>query len=91
MNFCTRCASMYEKPGTCNCFAGTQPAIVPTVPIYPQSPTIAPTYPFRTDWIAPYWHGSWAGQSYGAVVTTSGNQGDAHSCNIADCWQCNQT
>lgn len=45
MNFCTKCRSTYEKPGTCNCFAPspvpgiTQPIwIRPTYPDYPAYP-----------------------------------------------------
>lgn len=26
MNYCTKCASLYSKPGTCNCYAPVTPA-----------------------------------------------------------------
>ena len=44
MNFCTKCASLYAKPGTCNCYAEAQPAVSPWVPVYPIYPSY-PTYP----------------------------------------------
>lgn len=50
MNYCHRCESHYEKPGTCNCFAQTQP-VVPA-PVYVPLPNpirpwweYVPTYP----------------------------------------------
>ncbi len=62
MNYCRKCQSDYEKPGTCNCFAeGTQGWIAPTTlpfnliypgtspwtnPIY-ISPTILPMSPYK--------------------------------------------
>lgn len=38
MNFCTKCESYYQSPGTCNCFAVSQPRPWPFEP----APTIAP-------------------------------------------------
>lgn len=32
MNFCTKCESYYRQPGTCNCFAGSQPKLWPFEP-----------------------------------------------------------
>ena len=46
MNFCRRCQSEYENPGTCNCYAeGTQLGkdVVP-FPVFPGYPTI----PYQT-------------------------------------------
>ncbi len=50
MNYCTKCDSYYRKPGTCNCFAGAQPYVVPLnpyqgtfYPLRPQDTTIRPT------------------------------------------------
>jgi len=50
MNHCRRCDSDYEKPGTCNCYATTQPVVplnpgityipIPFVP--PPQPNTAP-------------------------------------------------
>ncbi len=37
MNYCRRCESDYEKPGTCNCFAEKQADNVPA-PIYQNPP-----------------------------------------------------
>lgn len=43
MNFCTKCASYYQKPGTCNCFA---PIVTTTPqPWYPSYPWVQPAYP----------------------------------------------
>jgi hypothetical protein len=40
MNYCTKCHSIYAKPGTCNCYAETQPAVVqPWQPAPIQTPT----------------------------------------------------
>lgn len=48
MNYCRKCQSDYEKPGTCNCFAPQQatPAFVPYVPYYPWTVT-----PYRPWWV----------------------------------------
>ena len=45
MNFCTKCASYYQTPGTCNCFAQAQPAVTQPIPFGP--------YP----WNPPMWTG----------------------------------
>ncbi len=29
MNFCTKCASYYQQPGTCNCYASVKPFLAP--------------------------------------------------------------
>ena len=46
MNFCTKCASYYAKPGTCNCFAepntGASPWQYPVFPTTP-APTVVPS------------------------------------------------
>lgn len=68
MNFCTKCGSVYSKPGTCNCFAGSQPQPL-TIP----APTYVPYYPSITP--APYQpyypYTVWCGTltSGGVVVT----------------------
>jgi len=59
MNYCTKCESFYQKPGTCNCFAGTQPAI-----------TITPQ-PYDPNSTAPHWHGSWQTVTPSGVLTTA--------------------
>lgn len=51
MNFCTKCASYYQQPGTCNCFAPpkVQPYSPETFPnVSPPwiQPNTAPFYPF---------------------------------------------
>lgn len=49
MNYCYKCQSLYEKPGTCNCFA--QPAVLPNPQ---QSPSIPDWLrPPRPDWLNP--------------------------------------
>lgn len=58
MNYCTKCSSYYENPGTCNCYATpviAQP-YTPSVPIYPwypiypsiPNPWYTPAYPYIT-------------------------------------------
>lgn len=53
MNYCHRCESNYEKPGTCNCYAekavpdNTWIPAYPTYPVYPIYPT-HPTWPTPT-------------------------------------------
>lgn len=45
MNYCTKCSSYYQTPGTCNCFAATQPIrVTPWYPTYPY-PTWVPYTP----------------------------------------------
>ena len=47
MNFCTKCASYYQQPGTCNCYApvvGTAPGHKPYVPQEP-NPWLPDQYP----------------------------------------------
>ena len=57
MNYCRKCQSDYEKPGTCNCFADKaprdepvpvtpQPAPYPYYPLYPCYPAGTPAYPW---------------------------------------------
>lgn len=60
MNYCTRCASHYIRPGTCNCFAGAGlspwwPPVYPTHPAYP--PTIEPVWPTWPGWQGGTWIG----------------------------------
>ena len=46
MNFCTKCASYYARPGTCNCFAEPNAGAGGwQYPIYPQQPTTGDPYP----------------------------------------------
>ena len=45
MNYCTKCQSLYEKPGTCNCYAvGGVRVTYPTSP-YQLDTTAAPWCP----------------------------------------------
>jgi hypothetical protein len=48
VNFCTKCASYYQTPGTCNCYAMpsgiTWPSTVPWTPS-PLQPTIISPLP----------------------------------------------
>jgi len=42
MNYCLKCHSIYEKAGTCNCYASTQwPVVVPIQPVFPLGDTTA--------------------------------------------------
>jgi hypothetical protein len=64
MNFCTRCGSHYERPGTCNCFAGAQPLVPAPHPAYvpvphpcpwwevPGTAPYFPIYPVGPTWIS---------------------------------------
>jgi len=69
MNFCTKCESYYQQPGTCNCFAAVKPFLwpfevnpTPTVPgDYTGDPPPAPPYkitcgsaPTSAHWPSPY-------------------------------------
>lgn len=37
MNFCTKCQSIYQQPGTCNCYAASRPLVpVQPLPLTPQ-------------------------------------------------------
>ena len=49
MNFCTRCGSLYSKPGTCNCYAHRHVEVPgPTQPFNPVWPGSHPfTVPAR--------------------------------------------
>lgn len=56
MNFCTKCASYYQTPGTCNCFAPPKVEVAPYVPNpWPNvpSPWIQPTTT-PIPWYPPY-------------------------------------
>jgi len=72
MNYCHKCQSHYEKPGTCNCFAekpAEQPAPVyvpyPVYPIYPYYPGTAPVWePYRITW--------WSGETVAVGVGGTG-------------------
>jgi hypothetical protein len=44
---------MYQKPGTCNCFAATQPAITITPQPYDPNSTAQPWSPSPT--VGPWW------------------------------------
>jgi len=39
MNYCTKCSSLYSKPGTCNCYAGTPKPPKPFPPLGPPRDT----------------------------------------------------
>lgn len=52
MNYCRKCQSDYEKPGTCNCFAEKQADGVPA-PFFPYSPWERPIYPGTSPWQNP--------------------------------------
>lgn len=58
MNYCRKCQSDYEKPGTCNCFAPITPrqdvAPLPYVPYVPY----VPNYPPLPWW---YWGPTFSG------------------------------
>jgi hypothetical protein len=58
MNFCTECKSLYEKPGTCNCYATVakpvQPQpVAPSVPYVPYTPVYPNTWPWWNQPTAP--------------------------------------
>ena len=65
MNYCRKCQSDYEKPGTCNCFAGQQEA--------------QPVTSFKTTWVqCPHcwqWHPG-AHLCYAYVETTTADTFD---------------
>ena len=48
MNFCTKCESYYQQPGTCNCYANVVTTFFGGVPLFPygQDETAAPWCPF---------------------------------------------
>ena len=58
MNYCTRCGSLYQNAGTCNCYATQQPitptpAIYPIYPVYPVNPWppyTVPAWPPTITW-----------------------------------------
>lgn len=61
MNYCRKCQSDYEKPGTCNCFAPQAAPIAPTITPTPWAPhpwtpsPLQPTIP--NPWITgPIWY-----------------------------------
>lgn len=85
MNYCTKCESFYQKPGTCNCFAGTQPAIT----ITPQPSTPTHPWPSYTPWVYPTitW-GSGTISSSGTMLagtTSVGAVAAQSSCNLTNC------
>jgi len=46
MNFCTKCSSYYQNPGTCNCYALVlRTGHTDTNPVFPE-PVTRPTIPF---------------------------------------------
>lgn len=57
MNYCRKCQSDYQQPGTCNCFAPlhvgpplqVMPGVVPIVPTIPWVP-VHPTFPPCIPW-----------------------------------------
>ena len=62
MNYCTKCASLYQTPGTCNCYAQAQPVVPFTLPIYPTYPLPtypAPYQPYRTGDFPPFGYPTW--------------------------------
>lgn len=61
MNFCTKCASYYQTPGTCNCYAATQPyRVQPWYPTYP--------YPYTPTYTQPWTSGT-------VTITNTPNDG----------------
>lgn len=46
MNFCTKCASYYQQPGTCNCYT-VVPRPVPPLPVTPGTGTPFPRPPYE--------------------------------------------
>lgn len=83
MNYCHKCQSHYEKPGTCNCFA-EKPAPQPVAPIvpwypaypwYPWYPGTAPVYePYRITW--------WCGDPEGTTWISAPNGGTGDTFHI---------
>lgn len=55
MNFCTKCGSMYSKPGTCNCYAEASPP-AGIRPFYPwdTGPNWTPWYPYTPTYPYPW-------------------------------------
>lgn len=76
MNYCRKCQSDYEKPGTCNCFAPQQAA-----PAYPWPYT--PYIPYSPVWITPYQPYSVTPITLGATVTGGDLGPDATSGSIS--------
>lgn len=68
MNFCTRCASYYTQPGTCNCFAGARQDAAPWRYPYNPSPPISVPY------VAPVEEG--APTAAKITITTTGDPGN---------------
>ncbi len=64
MNFCRRCESEYDRPGTCNCFAE---ASTPGVIIYPGTVVPIFVHPVHPIYVSPY--GTFTGS--GSAVTLS--------------------
>jgi hypothetical protein len=68
MNYCTKCLSYYQKPGTCNCYAQPQPVVGPI------QPTFAPyelSPPWRFDpWYSPHYPTFWGNRTTTIDVTT---------------------
>lgn len=82
MNYCTKCESFYQKAGTCNCFAGTQPAQI--TPWRPVDGTTTTPFPSYTPWIYPTV--TWGtGSLIGNAVNASSVLGQS-SCNVAGCF-----
>jgi hypothetical protein len=62
MNYCRRCESDYEKPGTCNCFAegsdATPAEVKPWTPPFGAGTIVYPVVPYP---VYPYWGSGWWG------------------------------
>jgi hypothetical protein len=64
MNYCTKCESYYQKPGTCNCYAA--PRVEITQPLTPYIyPTTVPYIPWTTPHYPPFTIGT------GSAITTT--------------------
>lgn len=64
MNYCRKCQSDYEKPGTCNCFAPVAPREA-TPPVFvPYTQPVLPLY-------QPWWVSPWGTVM---ICTTCGRQ-----------------
>ena len=68
MNFCTKCASYYTKPGTCNCFAEPPQDAAPWL-----HPIVTPPLTWPPAWV-PYV--SYTDSTTGATSITITNNDD---------------
>ncbi len=84
MNYCRRCESDYEKPGTCNCYAEdtmkwkprvvTYPGTSPwQYPIYVPSPTFYPPLVVAPLTVGPQWWYEMKGDTVTLSVDSDGS------------------